>query len=444
MHAHRAPQPRRNTPGRLRLFIAGILSALLGAGLALGVNSNVSNLNGGGQNAADGQYGSNPTPVPPTQAPPPEPEPEPKPEPADITIAAAGDILTHMPVLRSARVNGGYDLNALWHRLDPWVQGADLALCHLEVPIAPAGTAPSGYPKFGAHSTLAEDVAKQGWNGCSTASNHSVDRGFAGIETTLDALEDVGLGAMGTARTLEEARQVQIYELERAERTVQIAHLSATYGLNGLPKPEGKPWAVEVFDAEVPDVSELIEQAKTARDDGADLVVASIHCCIEYQTAPTAAQRVLMQEIADSAAIDLVIGHHAHVPQPITMLEGGPDGAGMWVAYGLGNYVSNQSAQCCVPETSNGVLMFATAHVPATGPVRVTGIEWTALTVDRLGGHQIYPLRAEAQGVGQLTAAQMQDRYERVRSAVDLDAAELLTPPQTSGPRAEVIPRFKS
>src|SRR5690625_5402454 len=121
----------------------GIVSALLGAGLALGVNSNVSNLNGGDQNAANGQSGSNPTPVPPTQAPPPEPEPEPEPEPADITIAAAGDILTHMPVLRSARVNGGYDLNALWHRLDPWVQGADLALLNLVVHISPARDAPS-------------------------------------------------------------------------------------------------------------------------------------------------------------------------------------------------------------------------------------------------------------------------------------------------------------
>ena len=97
------------------------------------------------------------------------------------------------------------------------------------------------------------------------------------------------------------------------------------------------------------------------------------------------------QQLADSGVFDLVIGHHAHVPQPVAHLSGGPRGEGMWVAYGLGNYVSNQDGECCSPNTASGLLL--TAHVEATGafpaegrpagPARVTGVEWTPITVDR-------------------------------------------------------------
>lgn len=443
MPAHRSTFPHRNIPARILIAAVGVVFALLGGALAWGVNGHftsvsdgaVENGNPSAEPSADTQPEATPTPTP---------EPEPEPEPVDITIAAAGDILTHMPVLRSAEKDGEYDLTRLWHRLDPWVQGADLSLCHMEVPVAPEGTQPSGYPMFGAPATVARDAAAQGWDGCSTASNHSVDRGFAGIEATLGALSEAGLGGVGTARTEEEADQPQIYLLERAERTVKIAHLSATYGLNGLPKPSGKPWAVEVFDAETPEVSRLLEQADAAREDGADLVIASVHCCVEYQTAPTAAQSALIQALADAGTIDLVIGHHAHVPQPITQLEGGPDGEGMWVAYGLGNYISNQSADCCVPQASNGLMMFATAHVPPTGPVRVTDIKWLGVTVDRLGQHQLFPLAAGAEATGKLSASQMETRYGQVREAVGPDSEEMEAPPEPSGPPVQMVPRDTS
>src|SRR5690625_2037232 len=211
-----------------------------------------------------------------------------------------------MPVLRSAEKDGEYDLTRLWHRLDPWVQGADLSLCHMEVPVAPEGTQPSGYPMFGAPATVARDAAAQGWDGCSTASNHSVDRGFAGIEATLGALSEAGLGGVGTARTEEEADQPQIYLLERAERTVKSAHVSATCGLNGPPKPAGTPWAVEESDAQTPDPSRLQQQEEAAREDGADLMIASMHCYDEYQTAPTAAESAVIQALADAGTIHLV------------------------------------------------------------------------------------------------------------------------------------------
>ncbi|CAN5378427.1 hypothetical protein BH11ACT1_BH11ACT1_10830 [soil metagenome] len=139
-------------------------------------------------------------------------------------LAAAGDVLPHLPVLSSARVaGGGYDFSPVLAGLDPWVQGADLALCHLEVPVAPPGTVPSGYLMFATPAEIAAALRTQGCDGCSTASNLSVDRGFAGVTATLDALDAAGLGHVGTARSAIEQSQPQLYTLERAGQKVTVS-----------------------------------------------------------------------------------------------------------------------------------------------------------------------------------------------------------------------------
>ena len=368
------------------------------------------------------------TPDPTDPEPLPSPEPDPVPD-TQFTIVAAGDVLPHLPVLRSARSEDGYDFSPLLAALDPWIAGADLALCHFEVPVAPARVAPSGYPLFGTVSQLVEDLADQGWDGCSTASNHSVDRGFAGLIATLDAFDAAGLGHVGTARTAHEAAQPQLYDLERAGQTITVAQLAATYGTNGLPVPVDAPWSVQLVDAD-----QLVDQARAARAAGADIVVVSAHIGTEYRTEPTPEQVDLATALAVSGEIDVYIGHHAHVPQPIELLAGGRDGGGMWVAYGLGNMISNQDSSCCVAESASGLLL--TAHVvkPSAGPARVAGVEWTGLSVDRVAGHRMQILHdAAATGAGTLSTAQWQTRYDAVRVAAGSQAPERTAPGSTGG-----------
>jgi len=71
----------------------------------------------------------------------------------------------------------------------------------------------------------------------------------------------------------------------------------------------------------------------------------------EYVTEPSAS-RSGGPAAGRLRVVDLVIGHHVHVPQPMAHLTGGPRGEGMWVAYGLGNYISNQDSNCCSPKTT--------------------------------------------------------------------------------------------
>jgi len=375
-------------------------------------------------------------PAPTASAPEPSSAPtatEPDPDPDVVfTLVTGGDVLTHGPVLNSAlRVGDGeYDFAPLMAGVRDYVEGADLAVCHLEVPVAPAGTQPSGYPVFGAPAALVQALDDEGWDGCSTASNHSMDRRYAGLEATLDAFDEVRLGHSGMARSEQESLATQTYSVRQGNRTIEVASISLTYGLNGLPKPDGMPWAVDTFDADAADVQPILDAAQRARDEGADVVVASVHCCVEYRVAPSDAQRSIVEQIGASGLVDLYIGHHAHVPQPIERVSGGVNGDGMWAAYGHGNFLSNQDTQCCVAATNAGYILTSTITVDPEGAVDV-GVEWTAVTVDRLDSHTMHVLRDILDtGSARISAAEAQARWQRVADAVGDEAPERTTPPE--------------
>jgi poly-gamma-glutamate synthesis protein (capsule biosynthesis protein) len=227
----------------------------------------------------------------------------------------------------------------MFRPIEPIVEGVDLAICHLEVPLSPDNRDLSGYPSFNAPRQVAEGMAAVGYDGCSTASNHSFDQGISGIESTLSVLADAGLAQAGMAVSAEAGRQATLYAV--GDHTV--AHLSATYWLNGYRLPDDKPWLVQLID-----VPSLLDQARAARQDGADVVVASVHCCTEYQATPTGYQRDVARTLIASPDIDLVVGHHAHVVQPIEEISG------EYIVYGLGNFLSAQRSR---PATQDGVIV---------------------------------------------------------------------------------------
>lgn len=377
----------------------------------------------------------------------PEPSTTPEPEgPVSFTLIAGGDVIPHVPVVTSAARSGVFDFHSLWGSLDPWISGADLALCNMEAPVAPPGTKSTSWRKMSGPREMVTALNDQGWDGCSTASNHAVDWDWDGIVATLDAFDEEWLGAVGTARSQEEATSAQYYNVRTGTRVIKVAHIAYSFSTNGRAIPPGKPWSINTFDYVNADSTPILNAAQAARDAGADVVIATVHNGNEYQTSPTAYQVALAQKIADSGLVDLYIGHHAHVPQPIELLSGGPNGDGMWVAYGLGNFISNQDAVTLADLTvhanltSNGVLLTATFTVDLDGTVH-TGVEWTGITVDRKNGHTLYVLSDIPGGAGTLTAAEVSARYQRVRDAVGTQSPERLVPPEQLADKAYVIRR---
>lgn len=111
-------------------------------------------------------------------------------------------------------------------------------------PVTRPGQAISSYPAFGAPAELVDAAKSAGYDGCSNASNHSLDRGRAGIEATLNRFDADGLHHAGMARTADEAATITMYDV----KGMKVAHLSYAYGLNGNKAPVDAPWAVDHID----------------------------------------------------------------------------------------------------------------------------------------------------------------------------------------------------
>ncbi|MEV7442431.1 CapA family protein [Streptomyces sp. NPDC091204] len=252
-----------------------------------------------------------------------------------FTLVASGDVLPHTSVIQRAANDAdgdGYDFRPMFSGVKPVVSAADLALCHMETIYGEEGGPFSGYPAFKSPPEVADGLKDAGYDGCSTASNHTLDDGAAGLRRTLDRFDKVGLKHAGSARTAAEAAAVTTYTAGSAK----VAHLAYTYDTNGYPLPEGQPWAVNLMKQD-----KIIADARAARKAGADVVLVSVHWGTEWQTEPDETQLSLGKALTASQTggrpdIDLVLGTHAHIPQPYEKVNG------TWIIYGMGDQVAGE------------------------------------------------------------------------------------------------------
>ncbi|MFF8605600.1 CapA family protein [Streptomyces sp. NPDC015346] len=250
-----------------------------------------------------------------------------------FTLVATGDVLPHASIIRRAAEDAGgagYDFRPMLSGVKSVVSRADLAICHMETVYGEEGGPYTGYPAFKSPPEIAVALKETGYDSCSTASNHTLDDGAAGLGRTLDALDKAGVRHAGSARTAEEAATPTL--LKAGDATV--AQLAYTYDTNGYPMPAGQPWAVNLIDEE-----KIIADARAARKAGADVVVVSVHWGTEWQTAPDERQLTLGRSLTASRTggrpdIDLILGTHAHVPQAYEKVNG------TWIIYGMGDQIA--------------------------------------------------------------------------------------------------------
>ena len=132
----------------------------------------------------------------PAGGPTPAPKPKPGKQPERLTVVATGDVLLHERLWTTAKrdgKDGRWDFAPLMSSVKPLVQTADLAIAHLETPLARAGGPYHGYPLFQGPPQIAAALKQTGYDLCTTASNHSFDGGADGVDRTLDTLDRVGL-----------------------------------------------------------------------------------------------------------------------------------------------------------------------------------------------------------------------------------------------------------
>jgi len=253
-------------------------------------------------------------------------------------VLLTGDILTENPVLDAGREAGAttgvpYDFSSLFAPITPLVQAVDLAICQMEVPIGRPGEEPGskGRSPFGGNLLLAPyemavAIDAAGFDRCTTASNHSYDLGDAGIDSTIDAFEQVGISWSGTARRPEEAPPT-VFEA----RGVRVAHLSYTTRSN----TEGPvhDWRLNL----TTDASRVAADVAAMRDAGAELVIVSVHLFKEMTEQPIDENRQFAEAITAGADIDALIHHGPHVVQGFEVVNDTPT----W--WSVGNLLSGMA-----------------------------------------------------------------------------------------------------
>ena len=167
------------------------------------------------------------------------------PEP-DITInmVALGDIMCHSTNFKAAYKNGTYDFSGCFTDVQDYISNADLAISNLETTFARENRGYSGYPTFNSPASLGENLFNIGLDVVSTANNHSLDKGYSGLTSTLDELDRIGLDHMGTYRSTEEQNEILIKDV----KGIKFAFLAFTYGTNGIPVPSGKEYCINLID----------------------------------------------------------------------------------------------------------------------------------------------------------------------------------------------------
>ncbi|PZF80262.1 CapA family protein [Jiangella anatolica] len=353
------------------------------------------------------------TPSTPTTAPSPEPTPTPTPEPRTFTLVATGDVLLHERLWTQARNDAGpgeeMDFAPQLANIAPVVQGAGLAVCHLETPLAPTGGPYEGYPTFSGPPQVATALAETGYDACTTASNHTYDQGAKGVDRTLEALDAAGLAHAGSARTPAESQVITHVQVESAGGPVDVALLSYTFGFNGIPAPDGETWRGNEID---PD--RILADAATARAEGAEVVVAALHWGDEYVHEPNALQSELAPQLIASPDIDLLLGHHAHVVQPIENI------GGEWVVYGMGNLMANH-AEPEGPKAEGLLTRFTfTESAGGAGTFAVTDAEFLPLYQTYQPPVEVLdvPAALASGDTGTATAARLQEALERTTQVV--------------------------
>lgn len=260
------------------------------------------------------------------------------PEDSVATIVAAGDTLCHGQVYKDAYDSSTkeYDFSPLFKYITKYFENKTVAVGNLETTFAGSARAYSGYPLFNSPEHLAIDLKELGFDIMTTANNHSLDSRYAGIESTLDFLDEAGLKHTGTSRSEEEQKEILFMDLNG----IKTAFLCFSYGTNGNPIPSGKEYCINLIDKDL--IKELIDKAK---DEGAEAICVSMHWGVEYQTKQNAEQEELAEFLIKND-VNVILGCHAHVLQPmemktVTMDDGTEKTA--FVIYSMGNFFSAQT-----------------------------------------------------------------------------------------------------
>ena len=304
--------------------------------------------------------------------------PETKPD-ITINIAVVGDIMCHSTNFQDAydKENDTYDFTKVFTDVKDYIQNADIAIGNLETTFAGKDAGYSGYPTFNTPEQLAKNIKDLGIDVVSTANNHSLDKRFSGLLSTLNELDKVGLSHTGTYRSKEDQDTILVKDVNG----IKIAFLSFTYGTNGIPVPSGKEYCINLIDEDL-----MKDQILKAKAQKPDLICVSMHWGDEYKLQQNETQEKLADFLFDNG-VDIIFGSHPHVLEPMkkrTIEYADGRKKDVFVIYSLGNFMSGQVAE----NTMNTILLYLKITKHGDDTITIDSVDYVPLYMYDKGAGQ--------------------------------------------------------
>ena len=286
----------------------------------------------------------------------------------EISLIATGDGLIHNAVYFSYEQDDGtYDFRGALKYVKEIVKDYDIAYYNQETPFAGTQFAYSGYPRFNTPREFGDAMIDAGFNMVSLATNHTMDKGEQGVINFANYWKNKDdIIYNGIATSEDERNTFMIGE----KNNITYSMLSYTTSTNGLNVPSGKDYLVNVYNQE--QVKKDIESLR----DKVDVLIVAMHWGVEYSATPNSEQKEIAEYLSN-LGVDIIIGTHPHVLQPITKI------GDTIVMYSLGNIISNQYG---TDDYNKLVGFLATLDIKKT----IDKNDNVTIKIDNLGGELIF------------------------------------------------------
>lgn len=308
------------------------------------------------------------------------------------TVLSTGDILMHGKVINSGKQDdGSYNFDSIFQYVKSYAQAADFSVANLETTLCGTdnGYAYAGNPKFNCPDAIVDSLKGAGFDMLLTANNHADDTSLVGYKRTLNVVREKGLDTLGTYLSADEQKWT-IEEVNGIKIGMVCYTYSDGFSQNGYPllnyNEVGENGILNYFTYDK--LSEFYTQLQGYLDEmkaaGAEATVVYLHWGEEYKwktgEGPNANQTAMAQKLCDMG-VDVIVGGHPHVVQPVDLLTSGTDAEHKTIVlYSMGNAVSNQrkeEMQQSEPtgHTEDGVLFCITFAKYSDGSVCVDSAE---------------------------------------------------------------------
>lgn len=295
-----------------------------------------------------------------------------------LRFAALGDNLIHRPIYHYAMTHFSGCFDDLYTGIGEELGQYDLVSINQETVFVTEGY--SDYPFFATPIEVGQAQADAGFSIVTCATNHIMDQGESAIDRTVEFYRQQEITCLGIQHSTDESYEPYVL-LE--ENGISCALFSYTLTSNcGVPDQSHMLHMLL-------DEAQIREDLRQGREE-ADVVVVYVHWGTEYEAEPDETQ-LYWAEVFAQCGVDVVIGTHPHVVQPMQWVAG-ENGHETLVYYSLGNYISAQTAPDC---QRGGLAYFTVEKQNGQCQIRDYGMKYLLTSEDN--GHYTTSLLSESE-----------------------------------------------